>query len=178
MAQRYLLSCECGRSHTITTARAGERLVCECGKTLVVPTLAGIRQLQPVVEKQEVQATWNPVRGLLFVVGTIAAIIGLGIGGYYGWHWQQIDVNAYADYESRWQESNLEEIDKMSPDDLYDTWKAVESRGHGEAGTALTVQAKAAKGSLQTFTIAGFSVAAVGIALAGLSLLGNRTRPV
>jgi hypothetical protein len=42
---KYMLSCACGRQHTVETRQAGEIVACECGATVAVPTLRQLREL-------------------------------------------------------------------------------------------------------------------------------------
>lgn len=42
---KHLLTCGCGRQHTVETRQAGESISCDCGATLPVPTLRQLRQL-------------------------------------------------------------------------------------------------------------------------------------
>ena len=44
---QYLLPCECGRKHPVSTSDAGCSRVCECGQKLVVPSLMALKRLEP-----------------------------------------------------------------------------------------------------------------------------------
>ena len=43
----YLLPCPCGRRTAVSTAQAGETIRCACGVDMQVPTLRGMRALEP-----------------------------------------------------------------------------------------------------------------------------------
>ncbi|MDD3470764.1 MAG: hypothetical protein PHE53_12420 [Thermoguttaceae bacterium] len=47
---KYILPCECGVKHTVSTNDAGRQLTCTCGKELLVPSLMALRRLEPAVE--------------------------------------------------------------------------------------------------------------------------------
>jgi hypothetical protein len=179
MAQQYLLPCDCGKANTVSVAQAGRTLTCQCGLEYTVPSLAGLRQLEsadPAPSKTPPPAEWNPVRGGMFVLGTILAIIGLALGGYAANILRQIDLQAVKEYSDSSESMDLESAEKLTPDVAYDIWKHIQTQGPGTAGSALTIQAQEFYNSRLRWTIGGFATAAVGILLAGGSLLGVRSQ--
>ncbi len=50
MSTKYLLPCSCGEKTAVETSQAGQDIPCRCGKTLRVPTMQGIRRLEPQVD--------------------------------------------------------------------------------------------------------------------------------
>src|SRR5438105_7202675 len=40
----FRVSCECGKSHTVTAAAAGAKLACQCGRSVAVPSLSELRR--------------------------------------------------------------------------------------------------------------------------------------
>lgn len=82
MPQTFKLPCpSCERSIPVTPPQAGESLICECGATLQAPTLREIRQLEPIDEARTTSpsegASWNPLKGTIFVLGMILIVSGL-----------------------------------------------------------------------------------------------------
>jgi len=80
MASRYLLPCDCGNSIAVDTAQAGTQVTCSCGASLDVPTMRGLRDLDPVREdhaKEEKSRGWGAGHGAL-LLGLILFIVGAG----------------------------------------------------------------------------------------------------
>jgi len=44
----YLLPCSCGEQSVVSTAQAGGTIRCACGAELQVPTMRGLRELEPL----------------------------------------------------------------------------------------------------------------------------------
>ena len=59
MAQKYLLSCSCGRDVPLETSQAGGNVLCDCGLSLKVPSLLQIKKL-PIADDGQTQ---SPVTG-------------------------------------------------------------------------------------------------------------------
>jgi hypothetical protein len=127
---QYLLPCStCDKKHPIEPRQAGQQISCVCGAVLEVPSLRGIRQLTPVAASQvrRKQSRWSLLRGLIFVGGLVALVLGLVIGGYGGRVWLGLDTseplpeNLTAAYAS---------IERMTPDQTLVLWQE-EIRNHG-----------------------------------------------
>lgn len=73
---KYLLTCSCGRQHTVETGQAGESISCECGATLPVPTLRQLRQLPEAREAQPAAAepAWGPRQATITVSLLLLAV--------------------------------------------------------------------------------------------------------
>src|SRR4051812_9149400 len=133
MAQQYLLPCECGKATPVSVAQAGRTISCDCGREHTVPTLVGLRQLERVggelPGKGAPPPIWNPLRGGIFVVGVMLALIGLSIGGFSSFRLRFIDISAVDEYVQGRESSDLETVDKLSPDQVYDLWQVIKAEG-------------------------------------------------
>ena len=84
-AMRYLLPCSCGNNVTIDPSQAGMAVSCQCGKSLEVPTLREIRQLEPAEDSgparamptKDKKAGWSAWRGAIFSVGVTILLLSL-----------------------------------------------------------------------------------------------------
>jgi hypothetical protein len=79
MGMKYLLSCLCGRQHTVQTSQAGDQVDCPCGERIEVPTLRELSQL-PAVRPESAatgqqHAGWSRRQGILFVAGALLLIL-------------------------------------------------------------------------------------------------------
>jgi hypothetical protein len=70
---KYLLTCGCGRQHTVEPGQAGESIPCECGATLAVPTLRQLRQL-PAASVEKV-ASVGPAWGARQATITVSLLL-------------------------------------------------------------------------------------------------------
>ncbi len=76
----YQLPCSCGAIATVSTAQAGDTLRCECGRELVVPTMRGLRELQPAeaprTSRGTKATTWDDRNRVTFllIVGAITCL--------------------------------------------------------------------------------------------------------
>ena len=83
---QYLLPCDCGRRTVVSTAQAGESIQCGCGARLDVPSMRGLRSLEPADGSRDAKGTdgWSDRhRGAFLLV--LAAIAGLVAAGYLAW---------------------------------------------------------------------------------------------
>ena len=179
MAQQYLLPCKCGKVIPVTVAQAGRTLDCSCGQELRVPTLAGIRQLDPAeleaTNKTRPPAAWNALRGGLFVAGVIAATIGLALGGYASSWLRVISVADAKEYTEHMESHILENVDKMTPLELYDNWKKVQAMsGPGVLEASPLAQVQKFYDYWLWMAIVGFTIAGLGILMAASSLINVR----
>ena len=81
---QYLLPCQCGRKIPVDSTKAGQFITCECGVQLEIPTLGGLRKLQPVVQENRpvARVKWA-ARQQVLLLGIIICIVGLGIAGLF-----------------------------------------------------------------------------------------------
>ncbi len=84
---QYLLPCQCGRKIPVDTTKAGRTLKCECGAQLEVPTLGGMKKLEPAAQSKHAPsaATWGP-RQRVLLAGILICVTGLGIAGCFRYY--------------------------------------------------------------------------------------------
>src|SRR5688572_16997649 len=87
MSDQYLLPCSCGQTVRVGRAQAGQGVACACGKQLTVPTLRGLRELEPAAPEGSApgQAAWGPVRGAVFSSGLVIALLAFLFSAYQLW---------------------------------------------------------------------------------------------
>ncbi len=71
---RYLLPCTCGRKTPVEPRQAGETIPCDCGKTLEVPTMLAMGQLEPASPEagwDTSPATWGANQIMALLGGTL-----------------------------------------------------------------------------------------------------------
>jgi hypothetical protein len=77
----YLLPCpQCGRKLVVTTGEAGGQMQCACGTAVDVPTVRGLRELEPATAPgAEAATSWTSRHSVIFL-GSLMAIAGLVFG--------------------------------------------------------------------------------------------------
>jgi hypothetical protein len=180
MAQQYLLPCECGKANPVSVAQAGRTMPCSCGREYVVPSLAGLRHLEPAVSggnpKKSQAAGWSQWRGGLFVAGVLLALVGMPLGGYCSYIVSRIDVERIKEVSDSYESYDLKEIDRQSPLEVYETWQHIRTLGPGEADSSLLLRATRVRDFWYRLAVAAFASSGVGIAMAAGSLIGARGR--
>jgi hypothetical protein len=176
MTQQFLLPCECGQSIPVTAAQAGGRATCDCGRQNQVPTLGGLRKLPKANSQGDSApaAEWNAVRGTLFVVGVVLAVVGLAVGAYGSYVRNRINLEAVHQAVVEEESFHLEEIDRLGIDELYERWKHIRDLELGRPGGSLSVYAEDLASFYFRTAVGGFVAAAVGILLAASTLIGAR----
>lgn len=175
MAQQYLLPCECGKANPVTVAQAGRTLACDCGREYKVPTLAALRQLEPVeqpVSKSRQSTQWSSTRGILFVLGVLLALVGLIAGGLNAYSIRNVDMEQVRTYYDSIEDAELDEIDHMTPVQAYEVWGKIRQMSPGTTGSAPVAQIQRFYDSRLRGSIIAFGAAAVGILMAAGSLIG------
>ena len=162
---KYLLPCECGKGIAIDPSQAGQQIACECGKLLEVPTLRGVRTLEPVPETTSPSrqaAEWNSSRGVIFAGSLILFVVGAAVS-YFGYEGLRATPNITRKAET---ESFDKAIDEMSLDEVYETWKGIREHGLGERGQNVYV-------NIRSFRAGRQRILAIGIALCVVGLIGG-----
>lgn len=170
---KYFLPCECGKGIAVDVRQAGQQIACECGQLLEVPTLRGIRALEPVGEiepSSRQTADWNSSRGTIFAGSLILFVIG-GIVSYFGYAGLRATPNISREVE---RESFDTSIDAMSLDEMYDTWQHVRTEGLGPRGHDMFVNIRAYRTGRQRMLTIGVALCVVGSLGAIGSMLGRR----
>lgn len=117
----------------MTVAQAGGEVGCKCGKQLAVPTLRGIRQLEPTIELVATTAPrWSRTHGIIFASGMICVCIGLGILAYHGLYYLQLDDYA-VDQTGDVVKEYTGQLDKITAPEALDLWRTeILGEGLGE----------------------------------------------
>jgi hypothetical protein len=162
----------------VASAEAGGQVTCDCGQRLAVPTLRGLRALQPAPDDAPRQAPlgWSGMHGALFAGGLFLALVGLVLCAVHLWRYAQIGGLA-VDHSDEWIAAELDAIDKLTPEQALAEWSADVANGLGEAQAPWWVTAKARVGEYWWRIKAGLVLTATGIALSLATLLvGRRPR--
>src|SRR5262245_32317227 len=92
MTQQYLLPCACGQLVRVGNAQAGGQVLCACGKSLAVPTLRGLRQLEaaPPEIAKKLPLRWSPIHGASFALALVIAIAGAAAAAYHLFYYSHL----------------------------------------------------------------------------------------
>jgi hypothetical protein len=146
MSQQYLLPCSCGQKVRVANAQAGEQVTCVCGKSLSVPTLRGLRQLElaPLEAEGKAKPGWSRVHGAIFAGGLLLAGVGIALISYYLFRYAQLGGTELAVDRSADVVSGMSaQIDQLSPVQALEMWTGeILTEGLGEAHKPYWVAAK------------------------------------
>jgi len=170
---KYLLPCECGKAIAIDASQAGQQLTCECGKLLEVPTLRGVRELEPAPDtasSRRPAVEWESSRGMIFAGSLILIIIGAAVT-YLGYNGLRATPNITREAET---ETFDQRIDDMSLEEVYETWKEVREQGLGERGENIYVNIRSFRAGRQRLLVIGIVFCVGGLLAAVGVTLGRR----
>lgn len=182
MAQRYLLECKhCGRRWPILESQAGQTVACEgCGTTQKLGTLREIRAMQSDYQPTEStavgvrkSASWSPVSRGMFVLGSLALVIGTLIAGY------QLIQASGLDTERPVEEINPEkrkQIEMIPPAVMVNWWDRINESALETWVPHRYLQERSLARKYVAIAVIGGAVAAVGAALLFGSFLLRRDR--
>jgi hypothetical protein len=163
---KYKLPCSCGQTIPIEVSQAGQTVRCNCGADVEVPAMRLIRSL-PIVEavgsaKPSVDSPWPIVSSLLFAVGMLLFVGGLGVAGYYQWG----RTNLFTE-EVKW--DNLEEsharIDSFTISEAWEGWTVLRDGSIGPYTPPVFVVHRFVSEYWLKHVLGSLIVAAVGLAL-------------
>ncbi len=180
MSQRYLLPCSCGLTTPVTISQAGTNIQCSCGQSLQVPSIRGLKALPPEKEtevsrqKPTKGAEYNGVNvlGAIFVIGAVLLAVGIGIAGWNGYVYSQIDTKDYDQELAAEDEKGIEGLNIMQ---LYSTWKYLEQAGIGEYHPPYHVVAREQSAQAFRLLLGGVGLCLVALAMCTYSVLGGRS---
>jgi len=134
MSQLYLLPCSCGQKTPVSVAQAGGQVVCVCGKSLSVPTMRGLRELEIApAAVPEKKAGWSRVHGVVFASGLTIAAIGVVLLAMYGLQYSQIvGFGMTKDRTGDVLRSQEADIESLSPTQVLAEWHKDVEEGLGE----------------------------------------------
>jgi len=99
---KYLLPCSCGEKVAVESTQAGQNILCSCGKTMEVPTMQGLRQLEQAIDTTDEPKTTSPFGGVVVGLALFGLVI-LGAGGALTcWMYTRRPVLPDIDYASPW----------------------------------------------------------------------------
>lgn len=173
---RYLLPCSCGQKTPVFISAAGTEVTCVCGKILPVPSIRGLRELELEALKTAdsprpttTYAGWD-IRGIVFVIGLLAALVGFGLAGWHGYVWSQVDTT---NHEHVFLEEIEHRIDEQSPLQLLDIWKHVTKDGLGDYEEPLHRQWQKISDDAWQMLQVGVLMVVGGVAAVGYSLFAG-----
>jgi hypothetical protein len=134
MSQQYLLPCSCGRKTPVSVAQAGGQIVCACGKSLSVPTLRGLRELEIApAAPVEAKRGWSRLHGAAFAGGLTVAAIGVVLLAMYGLQYSQIvGFGMTKDRTADVLRTQEADIESLSPTQILAEWHKDLEEGLGE----------------------------------------------
>lgn len=162
---RYLLPCSCGKKHSVAAPQAGGSLACDCGQTITIPGLRELKLLPPdkaAAEPGPAHATTNAVDllGLVFGVSLLLFLGGGAVAAYCGYVITQIDTKDYSELEL---EHDLNGLESMPADRLFNLWKKVTAEPL-QFETPHHVYAREASRKYWNYTSVAGVLAAIGLA--------------
>jgi hypothetical protein len=130
----YLLPCSCGKKVRVDAGQAGAKVNCECGQQLAVPTFRGLRNLElesaPISEvaRGGQPPGWSTVRGVLFSLGLLVAVVAGGIVCY-----QLYFYYLTMDGGESWKQELLEQqrhgVDHLAPVEALTEFQEMSKKG-------------------------------------------------
>jgi hypothetical protein len=146
MSQQYLLPCDCGRKCRVDAAQAGGTVACDCGKSLYVPTLRGLKQLEPApfekaLDRSVPARNWSPLRGALFSLGLLVAVVAAAVGAFTLLQ-HSIVAKFTVDRTAAYVEHDARQIDRLPAADSLDLFRHWQAEGLGEQVAPDWVQAQ------------------------------------
>ncbi len=138
-----LLTCECGREHTVSRSQAGQEINCDCGKILPVPTLRALSNLPLAqsaaegLEKDNQRGSytgqsnstgsgWQGWRGPTIAVTSAGLLIATLACGWFLMQRWMINTSYTAESEI---EAGNQIFDGYDPNELSETWMAFSKMG-------------------------------------------------
>jgi hypothetical protein len=179
MSQHYLLPCACGQMHRVAPAQAGGQVTCGCGQSLSVPTLRGIRELQPAPETGPAKTApgWSRIHGAIFALSLVAAAAGLCMVGYYvlfyslASQYTTDETDAYIALEEE-----QSPIDQLTPLTALEEWNRQVLHGLGPQGMPPWIAARMSAARYLYWAKFGGCLLAAGALIAIATLFIGRGR--
>lgn len=125
----HLLTCSCGKEHSISKSQAGQEIQCECGAALRIPTLRGFSALPLAGAAQHNlpgKSVWKGWRGPALAFCAAAFLIGLASSGFFFYRSQGTQVDYSID---DFIADGNRFIDEYGPDELSTMWNDFETIG-------------------------------------------------
>jgi hypothetical protein len=167
---RYLLPCECGESLPVEKTQAGQSIVCKCGRSVDIPSLRGLRELEVCEAAPQAVArpSWTPTKGTFFAGGIILAIVGTFVAAY-GFTMRSF-VNTAAPPQEQI-DAWVQEIDDWNASQMWSFWTQARQMGLPPVVSPHVVAARQARWLMQVgYTGVGLVVTGLVVAVSPLLL--------
>jgi len=177
MPHHYLLPCSCGQKVRVANAQAGGQVTCRCGKSLSVPTLRGLRELEfaPPELQRALGPGWSPIHGAIFAVGLLAGAAGLALVTYSLWRYTLLVHSDLASDRSRdVVQFESASIDKLTAPQMLGAWTELIDEGLGEKRTPIWVAAREKIAQYKRWMALGGGTIALGLLLSLATLYIGR----
>ncbi len=145
--------------------QAGETIECACGAKLEVPTMRGLRRLEPALETPHPpRSVWGPRQGLLFL-GLLLTAVSLAAGGY----------AFFATMPSPDLTTSQEALDTVGPVEAWRYWMAVrDGIPSNPTGEVAAVLQRTRNARIEIQIALGCAVAGLALAASGLLVKPKR----
>ena len=170
MSAQYLLPCSCGQKVRVDAAQAGGLASCGCGKSLPVPTLRALRQLETAepdsaARKQREGRSWSKLQGAMFSLGLIVACISLGVLFYNLYHF--VGASEWTvDQTPQVNEFEAQQIDQFSLTESVEAYTLMRDGGLNREAPPIWVVAREVVEQKRTIMLWSGGIALAGFAAA------------
>ena len=170
---KYFLPCECGERVIVERGQAGQVVNCACGAELNVPTMRGLRQLDPISDTPVVATSgWSVGRGLTFASAFVVMLVALAYSAYCFYGVSQIRVGR-PDVPFVQQQSDAQ-VENMTVQQVWGEWRSITERGLGRYQVPQFVINREVVALLQLRAYLALAVGLVALAVAvATSLVGR-----
>ena len=167
MTEAFLLPCACGQKVRVGKAQAGQAVRCACGKSLSVPTLRGMRELETAPQdgnlaKPRKAAAWSPWHGAAFSGGLAVAAISVLLFGYNLYNFTGATFFS-EDHTDAVVGTATKELNDFSPEQLLNEWHSLVEEGLGHPHPPIWVHAQESARIYRWRTIAFGSLTVVAL---------------
>jgi len=174
MSAQYFLPCSCGQKVRVEPAQAGGQVACSCGKSLNVPTLRGLKQLElappdQASARRSAAGKWGPVRGAMFSIGLLVSVVSVLVLAYT--YLQFVEATLYTqDQTPVINELEGQTIDGMNLMDTVEAYRSLRDEGLGEPIEPFWIKAKkiVAQKRMLMISLGGLALAGAIAAIASL----------
>ena len=125
MSTLFLVPCSCGEKLQVEISQAGEVLVCSCGRSLEIPALRSLRQLDSVSgpTRPSDHRRWSPSQGVLFVAGSAIFVVSLAAATFLlVAKWEGTTSGFGASHSKA---TVREDLVDLSPDEAWHEWQVL-----------------------------------------------------
>ena len=177
MSNHYLLPCSCGQRLRVAAAQAGGEATCACGRRLAVPTLRGLRELEPAAAGAPGKSApgWSLAHGIAFSGGLLLIIAGIALLGFHLNRYRHI-AGYTTDQTDAVVAAQTADVDRLTAVQMLEEWSKVASDGLGEKSTPPWEAARRMTAANLIWMKAGGAAVAIGLAMSVLSLFVARPR--